>query len=210
MSARLNRSSSSLRIERKYYLIVCGGEQTEPNYFESLKMSLPRGVLSVRIERSGVAPFGLVRKAIGLREDRDRLCRKNRTKQPYDRVWIVFDKDEIKDEEFNFAITRANENGIACAYSNEAFELWYLMHFAYHSAAEGRRIMSKKLSKLLGRKYMKNDKAIYIELLDKQPAAIKNSTRLDAEYQDHDTPASCNPRTLVYKLVEELNQFKVQ
>lgn len=31
---------------RKYYLIVCEGEKTEPNYFEVLKSDLPRGVLT--------------------------------------------------------------------------------------------------------------------------------------------------------------------
>ena len=37
--------------KRKYFLIVCEGEKTEPNYFESLKQDLPKGVLtSCRID----------------------------------------------------------------------------------------------------------------------------------------------------------------
>lgn len=33
--------------KRKFYLIVCEGEKTEPNYFFSLKESLPKGVLEL-------------------------------------------------------------------------------------------------------------------------------------------------------------------
>ena len=33
--------------KRKYYLIVCEGEKTEPNYFKSLKNALPKGVLEI-------------------------------------------------------------------------------------------------------------------------------------------------------------------
>jgi hypothetical protein len=31
--------------ERRYFLIVCEGTKTEPNYFEAIKKELPRGVL---------------------------------------------------------------------------------------------------------------------------------------------------------------------
>lgn len=35
------------RVKRRYYLIICEGEKTEPNYFKSLKAALPKGVLDV-------------------------------------------------------------------------------------------------------------------------------------------------------------------
>ena len=35
------------KTKRRYVLIVCEGEKTEPNYFKSLKDSLPKGVLEV-------------------------------------------------------------------------------------------------------------------------------------------------------------------
>ena len=34
---------------RKRYLIICEGEKTEPNYFESLKLDLPPGILNIEI-----------------------------------------------------------------------------------------------------------------------------------------------------------------
>ena len=36
-----------VKSKRRFYLIVCEGEKTEPNYFESLKNDLPKGVLDV-------------------------------------------------------------------------------------------------------------------------------------------------------------------
>ncbi len=36
-----------IKSKRLFYLIVCEGEKTEPNYFESLKEALPKGVLEM-------------------------------------------------------------------------------------------------------------------------------------------------------------------
>ena len=41
------RRKVNFKPKRKNYLIVCEGEKTEPNYFKSLKSSLPKGVLEV-------------------------------------------------------------------------------------------------------------------------------------------------------------------
>jgi hypothetical protein len=40
------KRKKNIRNKRKYYLIVCEGEATEPNYFEGLKQDLPKGVLT--------------------------------------------------------------------------------------------------------------------------------------------------------------------
>ncbi len=39
------KRKKNIRNKRKYYLIVCEDEATEPNYFEGLKQDLPQGVL---------------------------------------------------------------------------------------------------------------------------------------------------------------------
>ena len=41
-----HKRKQNIRNKRKYYLIVCEGEATEPNYFEGLKQDLPKGVLT--------------------------------------------------------------------------------------------------------------------------------------------------------------------
>ncbi|MDR0803309.1 hypothetical protein [Fluviicola sp.] len=43
-SDRYSKRKINIRNKRKYYLIVCEGTKTEPNYFEALKDDLPKGV----------------------------------------------------------------------------------------------------------------------------------------------------------------------
>lgn len=177
-------------IER--FLIVCEGKKTEPNYFKSFRV--PKDVID--IYGFGYDPTRLVKKALELKErDGD-----------YDQVWCVFDRDSVPEKNFNAALNLAKKNNIKVAYSNEAFELWYLLHFHFYQTGIPRRDYIKKLSKLLGHKYEKNSDTIYRDLLSKQPTAIKNAKRLLKQYNPR-KPAHDNPSTTVHLLVEELNKF---
>ncbi|MEN8217106.1 MAG: RloB family protein [Pseudomonadota bacterium] len=53
-----------------------------------------------------------------------------------DFVWAVFDKDDADENEtkinrFNDAFKFAERENLQIAYSNEAFELWLLLHITY-------------------------------------------------------------------------------
>lgn len=54
----------------------------------------------------------------------------------FDVTWAVFDKDDFVD--FNEAIAYAKANSINPAWSNEAFELWYYLHFQFLDTQVGR------------------------------------------------------------------------
>jgi len=104
---------------------------------------------------------------------------------------------------------------ISIAYSNEAFELWYLLHFDYIDTALSRAQYMDMLTCRMGRQYRKNDPHIYYfleELAQKtnnqrgQNFAIKNAKRLRANVTSC-LPRNTNPSTKVYSLVEELNSF---
>lgn len=110
---------------RKSFLIVCEGEKTEPNYFE--KFRVPKKVFDV--VGIGANTTSLIRKAIKLR---------NNSNTTYDEVWCVFDRDSFPVQNFNNALSLATKNNIKVAYSNEAFEIWYLLHFNYHDSATSR------------------------------------------------------------------------
>ena len=173
------------------FLIVCEGEKTEPAYFDGFR------VPSVTIEIVGLGkdPLTLVERAI------DR-----RSKDPYDQVWCVFDRDEVPAERFNQALLLAQRRQIKVAYSNQAFELWYLLHFHYCDVAQARHDYGNGLSRQLGRVYQKNDPALYRELLPRQDVAIRHAERLLAEYNPAN-PAADDPSTTVHLLVQELNRF---
>jgi len=192
----LKRKSNLRGIPPKTFLIVCEGEKTEPNYFKSFKLSSA----TVKVEGCGMNTQSLVRKTMAFREN----ALKNG--EQYDEVWCVLDRDDFPQQNFNEALKLAQKEQIKVAYSNEAFEIWYLLHFHYFKAALHRNIYKKKLSSLLGYPYKKNCSTMYNELLDKQQTAIKNAETLLNTYNPND-PGNDNPSTTVHHLVKELNKF---
>ena len=186
---------------RRWFLIVCEGEKTEPNYFKSFPVDTK--VIKLDIKGEGKNTKSLVKKAIEWKN-----------KDEYDendRFWCVFDRDKNPKnsndaQNFNAAITLARNNGIDVAYSNDAFELWYLLHFHFYNTGTSRKDYPDKLTELLGHKYQKNSETIYEELKDKQQDAIKHAKLLLQKY-DRPNPETENPSTTVHLLVEELNSF---
>lgn len=180
---------------RQRFLIVCEGEKTEPNYFRSFKLLIK--VIEIDIKGVGENPSKLVNSAKDFNEQEE---------SDYDQVWCVFDRDDWPPEDFNNAIKNAKSQGFRVAYSNEAFKLWYILHFEFLNTGIPRSDYCRKLTRVLNRKYEKNSEEIYTELIDKQTTAIKNAKNLLKQYSPLN-PGRDNPSTTVHLLVEELNKF---
>jgi hypothetical protein len=174
------------------FLIVCEGEKTEPNYFR--KFRAPGQV--IKIEHVNQNTIRLVEEAIRLR-DRD---------GDFDQTWCVFDKDDFSADDFNYAIHHAQANGVQVAYSNQAFELWYVLHFALMQNAISRQDYIRFLEKQLKHPYTKNSKTIFDELLQHLPEALRNAKKILALYEPGN-PARNDPSTSVHLLVEKLKPF---
>jgi hypothetical protein len=186
---RARRVNSREPVQR--FLIVCEGEQTEPNYFNSFRV--PK--LVIHVKGYGLSPDALVK-----------MAERERQADDYDQVWCVFDRDQCPAGVFNAAITRAKNRDIQVAYSNESFEILYFLHFHYYYTAVSRNQYAAKLGGLLGHPYRKNSTTIFEELHTRQAGAIRNAERLLAQYSSPN-PAADNPSTTVHKLVEQLNRF---
>jgi hypothetical protein len=211
-----HKRKHNIRNKRKYYLIVCEGEATEPNYFEGLKQDLPNGVLTayqIDIEGTGRNTQSLIDEAIRLKMEYE----KNTTRS-VDNLWVVFDKDSFAANDFNNAINRcaASQPVIKCAWSNEAFELWYLLHFHYYQNGMSRQqyqsLIEDNLKPFLGQEYRyeKNSEEMY-DILKEYGSiddAIRNAERLAENYEGRQDYANHNPCTMVWKLVEELLKLK--
>ncbi len=181
---------------RKLFLIVCEGEKTEPNYFEQFRLKK-----EVReIHGIGAVAESLVKKAIDMRNSAARQRIK------FDQVWCVFDRDSNPPDIFNRAFELAKRENINIAYSNEAFELWYFLHFHYLDTGISRHQYIAKLSAILGGSYKKNDISMYEKLLPFQQEAIKRAKKLLSCYPYSD-PCNDKPSTTVHLLVEELNKY---
>lgn len=175
---------------RSVFLIVCEGEKTEPNYFQSFPV--PKSVREVH---------GVGANTLSLVQEAERLNAQGQ----YDQVWCVFDRDDFPPLNFNAALRRAAHLGFHVAYSNQAFELWYLLHFHFYNSAVERHQYIEKLDKLLGHPYKKNSLTTYDELLGKQAHAIRYAKRLLENYEPS-RPEQDDPSTTVHLLVEELNK----
>jgi len=130
----------------------------------------------------------------------------------YDRIWVVFDKDDFPDNNFNGAIIKAKENDINCAWTNEAFELWYLLHFEFVNTALKRTAYKAFLEKQIRKnngyenyKYIKKDPKTFsiLESIGNQNQAIKWARKLQLVYID-ERHASHNPCPLIHELIDEL------
>jgi len=182
------------------FLIVCEGVKTEPNYFDGFR--LPPSLVRMHVEGFGFGPRQLVEKALCLRlEELERM-----QLEEFDQVWCVFDKDDVDDDKFNEVIDLAGSHGLRIAYSNEAFELWFLLHFCFYDAPMQRKQHIPELNKYLDKPYKKNDPDIYNKLYSRQEFAIKNAEHLLALYRPLN-PAKANPSTTVHLLVKELRRF---
>jgi len=182
------------RALRPQFLIVCEGSKTEPYYFEHFRVNI--NVKAVEVRGLGDNTLSLVK----------RTCEFMQA-QTYEAVWCVFDRDSFPAQHFNAAIDLAKRKGIQVAYFNEAFELWYLLHFHYHDVATSRSLYKEMLSKRLGHPYQKNDPKMYQQLKDRQSTAIRNAQKLLKSYGPKHKPAHDNPSTTIHHLVQVLNKY---
>ncbi|BDX37306.1 hypothetical protein CYCD_06610 [Tenuifilaceae bacterium CYCD] len=197
-SVNFNRNRPT-RLEKESFLIICEGENTEPEYFKSFRLSSAR-VKTISYTNKGNA-INFVNEAI---------LEKNKRGKDFDNYWVVFDMDANTKQDFNRAIQLAKTNKFKVAYSNQAFELWYLLHFGYIQNKMHRRLYKRKLDELLPFPYEKDKetaKRMYAELLNKQGDAIANAARVYNEIGNHHSPADEESSTTVYQLVESLNKF---
>jgi len=108
-----NGRNAGFKKHRQSLMLFCEGE-TEEGYFTGFRVRAKT--------MKGGSAFTVVEESI-------RWIEYYKASKRFDQFWVVFDKDESTDDEFNQAIRKAEENGLRGAYSNESFELWILMHF---------------------------------------------------------------------------------
>jgi RloB-like protein len=198
------------------FLIVCEDQKTEPAYFEQFKIKIPQDTIFLKPVGTGRDPKGVVEKAV---EERQKLAAE--AKKEVDVVWVVFDKDDAdenatKIDRFNAAFDRAKKEKINVAYSNEVFELWFLLHFSDVDSAVPlpRSLVYELLQKRINQhplyadfvyNHYKPDNRIHriINEIGDETAAIERAGAL-LQNQKKRKPIEANPSTTVYLLVKEL------
>lgn len=190
---------SGVREVKQTFLIICEGVNTEPDYFNAFRLTSA----NVKAIGQGMGTVALIQKAINIKEQEKQ---KGRT---YNQNWVVFDKDDFPDVDFNAAIALARKNGFEVAYSNQAFEYWFLLHFNLYQGALHRSRYEKMLSDLLGFPYSKKSgvsNKMFNILFPKQMQAINYAKTVMKQFSG-DNPSQEESSTTVYLLVEELNKY---
>lgn len=205
------------RVEKEYILVASEDSKSSTYYFSSLDRD-PRG---------NPATFAIIPKGVGRNtQSLIRHVRKNRAKwlkevqeevdiEDFNQIWVVFDLDGFPKHKFDNAIRSAEsvKNGFRVAWSNECFEIWYLLHFKNQVTGIGREEIYRQLTKMLGlekpyTEYKGEEGRALHDRMAKSAdicKAYKRARRLHADAKMAGlTPHESNPCTLIYELIEVL------
>ena len=183
--------------ELGYYLIVTDTEETEKNYFEGLRDSIPvelKDHLVIKVEKAKTAE--LVKRAMELTD----------TESQYRIPWIVFDRDQVKD--FDEIIRLAEKNDINAGWSNPCFEIWMFAYFGEMPTIRESYIccerFAEKFEKVTRQKYSKNDRDIYRKLVQHgdEEKAIQIAKRYYKKCIEDVTNESKNEKK-IYEIAEQ-------
>ncbi len=213
-------------------IIACEDSVSSPTYFQKI---IDKLIDDKKITQDSfiIVPHSGKTHPTGVLENLKNYSDKNNKKYTdFEHKWIVIDRDIERTnggghtaEDFNNALRNAKRKrkdlNIEVAYSNDSFELWYLLHFNYRDTAISRDDIIKKVIEELKKiepykfaKLNKNNikennytKMIFETLLDKQETAIINAKNLLISYGNSHNPEQNNPSTRVHILVEILNKL---
>ncbi|VXD24493.1 putative Abortive phage resistance protein [Planktothrix serta PCC 8927] len=203
-----------------FFLIVCEDGKTEPEYFKQFVDLFPDRTLYVRPVGTGLSPLGVVERAIIEKAKLQKESKREFGRD--DAVWVVFDKDDAdlndtKRRNFNEAFKIAKQNKFEIAYSNEAFELWFLLHLEEVPSHPPipRSDIYTRLGELI-RQNPNESNFVYdhgnIEIVEKinqfgnELNAIERAEIL-LQAQKGVAPIQANPSTKVHLLVKELRDW---
>ena len=189
--------------ELGYYLIVTDTEETEKNYFEGLRDSIPEELkdrLVIKVER--VKTVELVKRAMELTD----------AESQYRIPWIVFDRDQVKD--FDEIIRLAEKNDINAGWSNPCFEIWLYAYFGEMPAIRESYTccdrFAEKFEKVTGQKYLKRDRNIYRKLVqygdEEKAVQVANRCYKKCIEEGKNKPSEMWPASMVQSLVEEIQR----
>jgi len=194
------KKQSLRKPELGYYLIVTDTEETERNYFEGLRDSIPadlKGRLVIKVHE--VRTIDLVER-----------CRELRDQDPQYRIpWIIFDKDQT---DFDKIIDKANRRDINVGWSNPCIEIWFMSYFGEMPTITDSTNCCKnfkdKLNYLSNIEYKKSDKEIYkyLNKYGNEELAIKIAEDKYNQFINDciTNPSDMCPSSTIYKLIRDI------
>ena len=202
--------SRKVPLRPEHHLIVTEGTKTEPLYFGEIRQRINDRYhgdwVTVEVKGAGMSTLSLLQHARSLAESSVR---------GFTHVWVVYDRDSFPPADFNAVADECATEGAGGArfhaiWSNECFELWYLLHFEFLQSDLSRDMYIPKLDAHLEKlgmgPYRKNDSGMFTALETLLDNAIENAHKLE-ELNAGKTPEASRPGTMVHKLIENLRPF---
>lgn len=210
MKARFSRErKSNTRQMAIRFLIISEDKKSSVDYFKAIIQAAQEACEGSEVV--GIDPKTVV-KGCGMGTRRlleEAKSIRQRAVIPFDRYWLVFDKDDFLD--FTEAICEAQKEDFQVAWSNECFELWYLLHFRYQNTPITREKCLRALEQEIQQRgkssfrYSKGCTDMYalLQTCGSRADAERNAVKLRASYSDTHY-SSHNPCTCVDLLLREL------
>ncbi|MBU1669201.1 RloB family protein [bacterium] len=200
------RSINKKRVEEKAVLIAFEDSKSSKYYFRDLlrDKKLTGQVILVNRDK-GQDPKRVFEK-IGEYKNKN-------PNEVFEKEWIVIDKDNWSKDKYLGVMERARKEDICVAFSNDAYELWIILHFEPLTRPTHRTELNSKLNTIFleryGKKYEKSSQDIYKFIIGFQEVAIKNAKNLVKQHhRDYGKiDPEKNPITMIYQLVECLNSL---
>ena len=198
--------------ELPYVFIACNGQETEPNYIKGIAKEVNNYLFDKYFNYKRKKEFIKVK---GYEHNTLSLLRyvQKQVEEEFPEaqtVWLVYDKDDFPNDNFDNTEKSAKreykKRKYKVAWSNECFELWFVLHFQYLEADIGRKKYIEILKKYIP-EYEKNIKNMYEKLKDKTSDAIKRAEKLYNKYDTNLPPSQKCPATRMYELIKELNKY---
>ena len=211
-NAREERGSAKKKLLSDTWLIVCEGSSTEPNYIESLirfaNTKTQSAKLLYQIEGDGRNSISLVKSVDDLLSEIEFY--KIKSDILYGQVFVLFDKDSFGKDCFDNAIKMAAARGYIPVWSNECFELWFILHYEYFVADTGRKSYFRKLNDHLGVTNYEDEKAMdifsIIHSRKRIAEALRNAEKLNEEFCHEPSHSKRVPCTQMFVLLRALEK----
>lgn len=198
---RSARKVATRKLELGYYYIVTDTTETEKNYFDQMRKTIPKklaGKIEVRVSKT--------------RTDRmvDECLSAVSLKPQYSQPWIVFDRDRVTN--FDQIIQDAEAAGLHVGWSNPCFEIFLFAYYGEMPAIRESKACCQKFGALYekktGQEYKKADPDLRVKLCrtgDEAGAVHRAARRYAQHIRDGIcTPSEMCPCTTVDQLVAEL------
>ncbi len=190
--------------ELGYYIIVTDTKNTEFNYINGLRDSIPeqlRGRLVIKVIKTETKSL--------VDETLDAMSKHAQFAEP----WIIFDRDKV--ENFDQIISEAEKNGINVAWSNPCIEAWFYAYFGSMPTCKDSVDCCSKFGAAYqaktGQKYDKSDNDIYEKLVrfgDEYRAIEIAEGRFSGQLlAGHKMPSEMCPTTTVHTLVRQIKNI---